>query len=148
MQKTPRGIRNCNPFNVKVSKQGWRGKVPVEQNTDGTFEQFETMTMGIRCGIIILRTYIIKYQLHTIEEIIKRFAPTMENNTEAYIRAVCRDSGFDRDTTIFFDLDDMTPIALAIIKHENGGLWGITAQDIEKGWMMKIPRHLRFGIRD
>jgi hypothetical protein len=129
----PRGIRNNNPFNVKMSIQGWKGKKYLD-NADGTFEQFDTMVNGIRCGLIILRTYIEKYKLHTIEEIIKRFAPSSENNTEAYIRAVCRDSGFDRDTILFFDLEDILPIAKAIIKHENGGLHGITNKQINEAW--------------
>jgi hypothetical protein len=128
----PRGIRNNNPFNIKQSTQLWVGKILFSE--DGTFEQFETMEYGIRAGLIILRTYIERYKLHTIEEIIKRFAPSNENDTEAYIRAVCRDTGFDRDTILFFDLEDMLPLSMAIIKHENGGLFGITNKMIEKSW--------------
>jgi len=128
----PRGIRNNNPFNIKQSTQLWVGKILFSE--DSVFEQFKTMEFGIRAGLIILRTYLEKYKLHTIEEIIKRFAPSTENDTEAYIRAVCRDSGFDRDTILFFDLEDMLPLSMAIIKHENGGLFGITNEMIEKSW--------------
>jgi len=128
----PRGIRNNNPYNIKQSTQQWKGKILFSE--DSVFEQFETMEYGIRAGLIILRTYIERYKLHTIEEIIKRFAPSNENDTEAYIRAVCRDTGFDRDTILFFDLEDMLPLAMAIIKHEQGGLFGITNKMIEKSW--------------
>lgn len=127
----PRGVRNLNPFNVKISKQAWKGK--LANNTDCIFEQFDTMENGIRCGLIILRTYIEKYKLHSIEEIIKRFAPDSENNTEAYIRAVCRGTGFERDTILFFDLEDMLPLTKAICKHENGGEY-ITNEQIERAW--------------
>lgn len=133
MPKEPRGIRNNNPFNIKISTQQWKGKKLLE-NTDGIFEQFDTMIHGIRAGFIILKTYIDKYKLYTIESIIKRFAPSNENDTEAYIRAVCRDTGFERDILLFFDVEDMLPLAKAIIKHENGGMWGITNDVIEKAW--------------
>ncbi|MCA9329527.1 hypothetical protein KDA11_02695, partial [Candidatus Saccharibacteria bacterium] len=35
---TPRGIRNNNPGNIRISNNQWRGKIPVSQNTDGSFE--------------------------------------------------------------------------------------------------------------
>jgi hypothetical protein len=127
----PRGIRNNNPGNIKKSKTKWFGKI---EGDDAVFETFDTMEHGIRALLAILRTYIEKHKLHTIEEIIKRFAPSSENNTEAYVRAVCRDSGFDRDTILFFDREDMLPLTIAIIKHENGGLHGITNEQVEKGW--------------
>lgn len=37
----PRSLRNNNPGNIKLTNIPWRGKVPNENNTDGTFEQFQ-----------------------------------------------------------------------------------------------------------
>ena len=37
----PRGIRNCNPLNIRRSKDQWKGLLP-EQN-DKSFYQFKAM---------------------------------------------------------------------------------------------------------
>lgn len=85
----PRGLRNNNPLNLRISNIKWRGKVPVQHNTDGAFEQFDTIVLGIRAAMCCLRTYINKYRLNTVQSIIFRWAPPTENNTSAYVRRVC-----------------------------------------------------------
>lgn len=85
-----RGIRNNNPFNLKLSKQKWIGKVPNEQNTDGTFEQFSAMCYGLRAGIMTLRNYQRKYGIYELKYFIMRFAPPKENQTAKYIDFVLK----------------------------------------------------------
>lgn len=82
MAKVTRGVRNNNPFNIKISKSSWLGKKSV--NTDGTFEQFETMCYGLRAGVKLLANYICS-GYDTPRAIISRFAPSSENNTKAYL---------------------------------------------------------------
>ena len=55
-----RGYRNNNPLNLRISSNKWKGKVPASQNTDGAFEQFETMAYGFRAALKNLQTYINK----------------------------------------------------------------------------------------
>jgi len=126
----PRGIRNNNPGNIKKSTIKWLGKIEGE---DAVFETFDTMEHGIRALIIIIKTYILKHKLDTIEAIIKRFAPATENDTYKYIDFVCRYTGFDRNTIIFFDLEDILPLVKAICRMEQGGEY-ITNEQIEKVW--------------
>jgi hypothetical protein len=126
----PRGVRNNNPGNIKKSKTKWLGKVDGE---DTVFETFDTMDHGIRALTVILKTYILKYKLDTIPAIIKRFAPSIENATPKYIDFVCHYTGFDRNTIIFFDLEDMLPLVKAICRYENAGEY-ITNEQIEKAW--------------
>jgi hypothetical protein len=133
MSHEPRGLRNCNPFNVRISNQKWKGK--LSDNTDGVFEQFDTIENGIRCGLIILRTYIEKYHLVAIDTIIRRFAPSNENDTEAYIKTVCHETGFERFQTLEFTLDDMLPLVKSICFVENGGHL-ITNDQIMKAWSL------------
>lgn len=80
-----RGMRNKNPFNIRKSSTNWFGKVP---GTDKEFETFDTIYHGYRAGIVLLKTYYNKYRLHTIAGVIKRFAPSSENDTEAYIKYI------------------------------------------------------------
>lgn len=86
--KLPRGIRNNNPLNIRISGTPWQGK--IEPNTDGQFEQFTTLEFGLRAALINIRTYIRSYHLTTIQSIISRWAPTSDgNNVKAYIEVVC-----------------------------------------------------------
>ena len=83
----PRGIRNNNPLNIRISTNCWRGK--ITPSTDPAFEQFQNMTLGIRAAMVCIRTYIKKYRLTTPQAIISRWAPESENNVKAYVKSAC-----------------------------------------------------------
>ena len=85
--RLPRGIRNNNPLNIRLSSNCWLGK--VTPSTDGEFEQFKSVEFGIRAGFIILRTYIRRHGVKYITQLIERFAPASENNVTAYVTRVC-----------------------------------------------------------
>lgn len=92
-----RGIRNNNPLNIRIGNK-WKGlKTP---NTDGAFDQFISVQWGYRAAFVILRNYINRHKCDTVEKIIKRWAPSNENNTEAYIKSVCNITDFKPDTKI------------------------------------------------
>ena len=111
--KEPRGIRNNNPLNIRLSKDKWQGQINGKGNIDGNsslssegaggeavFCQFSSMEYGWRAAFVVLcRTYYGKYGLKTIRGIVSRWAPPKENNTEAYIRHVSDYTGIgpDRD---------------------------------------------------
>ena len=57
-KKLPRGIRNNNPLNIRKGNN-WKGE--VSSSTDGEFEQFVSMQMGIRAGFKILKNYMTGY---------------------------------------------------------------------------------------
>lgn len=81
-----RGIRNNNPANIRRGSY-WRGL--VNKPTDKEFCQFISMSWGVRALLITLRTYVVKHHLHTVREIITRWAPPTDgNNTERYIEYV------------------------------------------------------------
>ena len=83
----PRGIRNNNPLNIRRSKDKWKGLRAVQ--ADAQFCQFETLEYGWRAAFYLLtRTYYHKYRLYTIRSIISKWAPPIENKTDAYI-TVC-----------------------------------------------------------
>lgn len=104
----PRGIRNCNPLNIRIGNV-WLGEVP--NPTDKEFEQFVTMFYGLRAGFILLRRYIRRYHLTTVPDIISRWAPGSENNTVKYIDTVCQLSGIAPDTQIKYE-DEETLVNL------------------------------------
>lgn len=122
-KKVPRGIRNNNPLNI-VKGQNWQGE--RHPQTDRRFEEFESMQYGIRAGFKLLRNYITGFnglssKINTIDAIIKRWAPSRENNTESYITQVCQLSGLNRYQRIAFgDRKKMVDIVNAMIYVENG----------------------------
>lgn len=116
-----RGIRNNNPGNIRKSSEPWRGLAAAKDQKDPAFFTFETPEWGIRAMAVILRTYQTKYGLRTIRAIIGRWAPSAENDTDAYVDAVAHAVGVAPDEPVDLLLGDtMRGVVLAIIRHENG----------------------------
>lgn len=121
MTTTVRGIRNHNPGNLDKGSAKWQGLAPPDQQTDPRFAVFTDPTWGIRALARNLITYQDKYDILTIRAIISRWAPPVENNTQAYIDAVCASTGFGADTMLnLHTYEHLCPIVEAIIRHENG----------------------------
>ena len=92
-----RGIRNNNPLNIRHSADRWQG-ARLEQ-TDKAFVQFISMPHGYRAAWKILESYW-KYfnnlpKGFCVRNIITRWAPPTENDTDAYIRSVLAMSGLE-----------------------------------------------------
>ena len=88
----PRGIRNNNPLNIRHSADQWQGA--HEEQKDKSFVQFKSMAYGYRAAWKTLQSYYNRFSMQsrafTIKNIIGRWAPLKENDTEAYIRSVMR----------------------------------------------------------
>lgn len=121
----PRGIRNNNPLNIRKGNN-WKGERPNQ--SDKAFEEFTSMTYGIRAGFIIIRKYMSGYnglteKFNTIEKIIHRWAPPTENATQKYIDQVAKESGISpRLKLSFSDKKSMCAIVSAMIHVECGQL--------------------------
>ena len=115
----PRGVRNNNPGNIRYAGIDWLGLATPP--SDGAFCIFTEPKFGIRALAVLLRNYKRKYGIDTIAGIINRFAPSNENNTEAYIRQVCKALGRGADESLDTESEVvLLPLMCAIIKHENG----------------------------
>lgn len=79
-----------NPLNIRYNLTLWLGLSGVNHG----FCEFDELQYGLRAGLRIMDTYRRKYGLDTVEKIIKRFAPSYENDTKAYISFVCKKCGF------------------------------------------------------
>ena len=101
MKFLPRGIRNNNPLNIRISENNWKGKLP--HSSDPCFEQFLGIFWGIRAAMVCVRTYIRKYHLNTPEKIIARWAPASENNVEAYVQKACKKGALKPDEKISYE---------------------------------------------
>ena len=134
---TPRGLRNNNPLNIEKTKGGnpWQGE--IVPSADSRFAQFKSMAYGYRAAFKLLDNYQRNYGLDTIRKMISRWAPSNENHTEAYVKAVSDRSGVPADGRITTTNHDvMVPIVAAMSFVENGVEANIA--DVEAGWKLFI----------
>lgn len=115
-----RGFRNNNPGNLIITNSNWIGKVPRSQNTDGRFEQFTSMFWGIRAMLIDIIGDIVKDGLDTLNKLIPEYAPSFENNTQAYIKRVSQATGLQPNQNIPLDKEMLRKLIKAKIEVENG----------------------------
>lgn len=104
LKQAPRGIRNNNPLNIRKGND-WLGECRFQ--CDPAFEQFESIEFGLRAAFILLRNYITggkagRIHYDTIDKIIRRWAPDVENATERYISYVSDETGISRYQRIWF----------------------------------------------
>lgn len=119
----PRGFRNNNPLNIRKGSK-WKGLSPVQ--SDKSFCVFTSMRYGIRAAIYLILKYYKVYELHTLYEIISRWAPATENNTYNYCSIVAHELDlpfkfiptFDLD--LLHDYDCLYRLLCAMIYVENG----------------------------
>jgi hypothetical protein len=114
-----RGERNNNPMNIRrIAGVTWEGENP-DQSSDADFVVFTSCEYGIRAGARVLTSYASR-GLNTVQGIIGRWAPPGDNNdTAAYVAAVCVECGVDPTAPI--DVRASLPrLIQGIIQHENG----------------------------
>ena len=118
-KKLPRGLRNNNPGNIRQSSTKYLGEVQPSQ--DSAFKQFQSIDYGYRAMFVLIEHYYRKRGLKTIRQIISRYAPASENNTEGYIQQVAsicfRSADEEIDIT---NKDEMVLLVSAMSRVENG----------------------------
>lgn len=86
-------IGKNNPFNIRYQKQNhWKGQM----GRTGSFINFSCRQYGIRAAAYLLTWSYRRIGIDTIDGIINRFAPSVENETQRYIVYVCNGSRIDR----------------------------------------------------
>jgi hypothetical protein len=127
-----RGLRNNNPGNIDYNpRNDWQGQLPPDPAIEKRFARFDSPENGIRALAKLLINYRGKdgmpgiglKGIDTVRETINRWAPSVENETEAYIKAVSVAAGVLSNEQI--DIRDrriLLGVVTAIIKHENGSM--------------------------
>lgn len=121
----PRGVRNNNPGNLRITTIAWKGKVPNTQNSDRSFEQFVDYAgipghiWGIRAMFKDIYGDVMRDGQNTVRKLISTYAPPSENATQAYIAVVAKALNKSPDAPIV--VSDFPRLIAAIIAHENAG---------------------------
>lgn len=122
-----RGYRNRNPGNIDFNPANkWQGQAGLGDSwlapRQWRFAAFVSHEYGIRALAALLTTYQDRHGLRTVEAIINRWAPPLENETSAYVRHVCELTGFaPRHVLDLHTHAHMRRLVVAIIRHELGG---------------------------
>lgn len=142
--KLPRGVRNCNPGNIRMPPKKLEDKDKfigeLRPSHDPDFRTFVNMAYGYRAMHYLLRRYKNSYQLNTLEQMIYRWAPPTDNNkTEAYVNFVADRAGIGRDHIV--DVSNMTVmcrIVAAMATMECGGKtgWEPDMNEVRDGWIL------------
>lgn len=132
MPPVTRGVRNCNPGNIDYNPRNqWQGQLPPDTAIESRFARFDTAENGIRALAKLVLAYRGKdgmpgvggNGIDTVREVINRWAPGVENDTEAYIKAVAAGVGVQPNQPIDLrNFRTLIAITTGIIKHENGGV--------------------------
>ena len=135
MTKISRGLRNCNPGNIRRGKAYYKGEKATR--SDPSFRQFESMKWGYRAMFMLLHTYAQRHGLNTLRQMINRYAPPCENHTDNYIRRVTHATHLSADEPICTtDGATMTAVVAAMSEVENGV--AANMEDIWQGWRLFI----------
>lgn len=141
MSRSARGYRNNNPGNLIKTSIAWQGKKPHAQNTDSRFEQFIELRWGVRAMLMdIIRD--IRKGTNTLKKLLNEYAPKFENNTNAYIGSVSRETGINPDVVLKTDRDTLQKLAIAISRVENGS--PLTVEEFIAGYNL-LPANLKTG---
>lgn len=139
MNKLPRGLRNKNPLNIRLSNNAWLGKTSSPNERE--FEVFEHTLYGIRAAFVCIRTHMRRIArkgiVPTTERVLKIWAPPSENDTWAYIGIVYHHSGgrIHGNTCLnFSDKEQMVLLLWAMSFAENG--IDLPIEDFEKAYDM------------
>ena len=131
----PRGVRNNNPLNIRESEGDttqWEGESMLD--IDKSFEEFKNPAYGFRAGARILRSYN-KQGFKTLNEIINRFAPSHENDTNNYVNQVSSWTGIAPNQIVNVDDNaELAKVIHAMSRMEVGAYYDLSVA--EKGVAM------------
>lgn len=146
--RAQRGFLNNNPGNLdRAAGEPWQGEIrdkddprltPFQHDelTQRRFAVFASAEYGIRAMAKNLFAYAGQLGLHTVRELIGKWAPPNENDTTAYTASVCRSIGVGPDDEVsVHDYATLAAIVDAIIRVECGGM-PYSGHEIEDGLRM------------
>ena len=128
----PRGMRNKNPGNIERTGAKWSGM--ASKQTDSRFVVFQGFKWGLRALAKILITYQTKYKIRKPIDIIRRWAPDIENDPAAYAAFVAKRLGISMHDVVDLSKPEvLKPFVRAITDYETG------RDDNGKWWMDQVP---------
>ena len=127
-------IAKNNIFNIRAGRAQWLGMTGTRKG----FVEFDTQEHGIRAWLVLMRNYRRRYGCRTIRQIVSKFAPPTENQTERYIRFCCHEVMISDTKDITKDIE-YCMLGVAMARMETG-----TALDV--GTISEIMKKYNISI--
>lgn len=129
----PAGIRRNNPFNLRATKDKWKGRI----GEDSGFCVFDSVKHGARAYFITLLSYA-RSGVEDIRGMVYRYAPPSENHTENYLHFIVIEGDVRPDESlmeVLKDRDKAVFLAQAMWRFENGA-WPSETQinEVKEGY--------------
>jgi hypothetical protein len=112
-------VRNNNPLNIRETSDNWQG-LSSPRASKGFFN-FTAPEYGFRAARVIIMGAYANRGVRSVSQIISTWAPKSENNTQAYIAFVEKDSGLRGNTLI--TKNNIRPLLVSMAKMESGKYW-------------------------
>lgn len=138
------GLRNHNPLNLRAAPNE-TGKVFAGKN--GFFSRFGSDEDGLAAASRQLFLYGDRGK-HTLQDVIRTFAPPGENNVENYVSDVSRDTGFKPGENIDLHSPDILKRLLPAMIKEEQGTQPFSSREIDVGIQDAIFDPRWRGLRD
>lgn len=144
MEKQTRGERNNNPLNIKYNPaNNWLGR--RKPRKDDKFEEFTSVTYGIRAAMIIIKNYIRQHHINNLQSLIARWAPQQENNVSLYLQFVAYKSGVKAGEPLrWTDKNKICRIVKAMAFYESN--LDISFGIIENAYAMAYYNYTNFDV--
>lgn len=126
-----RGLRNNNPLNIRKNSTKWQGL--AEAQTDKAFFVFVAPEWGYRAALRTLQNYNRVHGLTSIRQWISRWAPAVENDTEAYIDFVCNKTDMPESACPRISNKVVMCSIVAAMSHFENGVPAVMV-DVYRGW--------------
>ena len=127
-------IASNNIFNIRATRQAWLGQTGSRKG----FCTFKDRWWCIRAWVRLMQTYRTMHGCKTIRQIVTRFAPPAENDTDAYIDFCCKRVGLLPDEPLTCR-DEYVRLAKAMA-------WMETNSEVEESTVLNVMSYLRFNI--
>lgn len=127
--KKTRAERNFNPGNLNYAGQAGAS---LEAGSNARFAKFNSEEEGIAALVRQLRLYQ-QRGIDTIGEIVKKYAPPSENDTQAYIASMARWTGLGADEKLNFNDTDTVRRMVQGISRKEGRYTPLTEGQIMSG---------------
>jgi len=130
-------FKKNNPTAVEMTKKRiadpWEGQSKNQNmDNDGRMVRFDAPENGYRAAARTLHTYRTVHNKTNLTDIIHRWAPPSENDTDGYIATIRRLTNFDKDEEID-SADKLFKLLKAMTIEENMGWFPYEEEDIWEG---------------
>jgi len=120
-----------NPGNIERGEH-WKGMSQVQHSE--RFVEYQSKTYGYRAMAIVLMNYQKLHGIQTLNGIIYRYAPMIDNNTEAYVEYVCAKTGYTKYKSIdLTNPDILFSVMKAMARFEQGSTFDDPDSIIKRG---------------